>query len=259
MFEYNYHTHTARCGHAIGTDEEYVKQAIQAGFKVLGFSDHAPYRNIPRPFARMKWDDLEDYLNSIHELKVRYKDQIEIHIGLETEFYPAFLHEKQELRGKVEYLLLGQHFNDPVETVSYFGHNTDEQILEYAETIAKGLDTGLYTYLCHPDVFMSKQPSFTEACRKASHIICAKCEETNTPLELNVRGILKGKQNYAEGQMYGYPNRLFWEIAAQYDVKVVPGIDAHAPKDLMDNASKEKALKEVEDLHLSFIEEPFIK
>ena len=41
MIKANYHTHTARCGHAIGTDEEYVQAAIQAGLKTLGFSDHA--------------------------------------------------------------------------------------------------------------------------------------------------------------------------------------------------------------------------
>ena len=39
----NYHTHTYRCGHATGTDREYVENAIKVGLKTLGFSDHAPY------------------------------------------------------------------------------------------------------------------------------------------------------------------------------------------------------------------------
>ena len=38
----NYHTHTARCGHAEGTEEEYILTALRCGFKVLGFSDHTP-------------------------------------------------------------------------------------------------------------------------------------------------------------------------------------------------------------------------
>ena len=29
--DYNYHTHTSRCGHATGSDEEYVKRAIEQG------------------------------------------------------------------------------------------------------------------------------------------------------------------------------------------------------------------------------------
>lgn len=39
MNKNNYHTHTTRCYHASGKDEEYVKAAIKAGIKELGFSD----------------------------------------------------------------------------------------------------------------------------------------------------------------------------------------------------------------------------
>ena len=38
----NYHTHTWRCRHADGTEREYVETAIEAGLKILGFSDHTP-------------------------------------------------------------------------------------------------------------------------------------------------------------------------------------------------------------------------
>ena len=38
----NMHTHTTRCHHAAGEDREYVEKAIEAGYDVLGFSDHAP-------------------------------------------------------------------------------------------------------------------------------------------------------------------------------------------------------------------------
>ena len=43
MLNANYHTHTARCRHASGREEEYIQQAISSGLKVLGFSDHTPY------------------------------------------------------------------------------------------------------------------------------------------------------------------------------------------------------------------------
>ena len=40
----NYHTHTYRCGHSGNyADEEFVLHAIDAGLKVLGFSDHTPW------------------------------------------------------------------------------------------------------------------------------------------------------------------------------------------------------------------------
>lgn len=40
---FNLHTHTYRCHHAKGTDEEYVIKAIENGYDLIGFSDHAPY------------------------------------------------------------------------------------------------------------------------------------------------------------------------------------------------------------------------
>ena len=38
----NYHTHTIRCKHAVGTEREYIEAAISERFKILGFSDHTP-------------------------------------------------------------------------------------------------------------------------------------------------------------------------------------------------------------------------
>lgn len=40
----NYHTHTTRCMHAVGNDEDYVRSAIKGGFQELGFSDHSPWK-----------------------------------------------------------------------------------------------------------------------------------------------------------------------------------------------------------------------
>ena len=33
----NYHTHTSRCGHASGRDEQYVLSAAACGFESVGF------------------------------------------------------------------------------------------------------------------------------------------------------------------------------------------------------------------------------
>ena len=34
----NYHTHTHRCNHAIGREEDYVKEALKVGLKILGWA-----------------------------------------------------------------------------------------------------------------------------------------------------------------------------------------------------------------------------
>ena len=87
--DFNYHTHTYRCGHAVGEDEQYVINAIKLGIKKLGFSDHVMLPSgFDQPGIRGSFAQLEDYLHSIRALKEKYKDQIEIFVGFEAEYYP---------------------------------------------------------------------------------------------------------------------------------------------------------------------------
>ena len=79
---FNYHTHTYRCGHAGGDDEQYVRAAIAAGYQILGFSDHAPYPGVVHRGDRMNMEELDGYITSINHLKEKYADQIEIKLGL---------------------------------------------------------------------------------------------------------------------------------------------------------------------------------
>ncbi|MBQ2584464.1 MAG: PHP domain-containing protein, partial [Erysipelotrichaceae bacterium] len=111
MFTYNYHCHTKRCGHASGTDEEYVEAAIKAGYKVLGFSDHGPYSLYPHPGSHMDWSQLDDYINSINSLKEKYKGIIDIKLGIESEYYPFCLEERRQMRKRLDYMIFGQHYD----------------------------------------------------------------------------------------------------------------------------------------------------
>ena len=64
----NYHTHTARCGHAEGSDEAYVLAAIEQGFEELGFSDHVPWpyqSGFLNLGVRMDVRRLDEYLRSV--------------------------------------------------------------------------------------------------------------------------------------------------------------------------------------------------
>ena len=90
--KYNYHTHTSRCFHAKGSDEDFVKTAIEAGFDEIGFADHSPW-----PFEsyvsgmRMTTDELLQYCQSIKALKEKYKDRISVKLGLECEYFPKYI------------------------------------------------------------------------------------------------------------------------------------------------------------------------
>ena len=59
----NYHSHTTRCNHAKGTEEEFVRCALERGLKIFGFSDHTPqyFSGDYYSFMRMRPEQLEDY------------------------------------------------------------------------------------------------------------------------------------------------------------------------------------------------------
>ena len=89
---YNFHTHTTRCGHAEGTPEEYVKRAIENGIEVMGFSDHAPYV-FPNGYSsgfRVPMDEAADYIAEISALREKYRGYADIKIGFEAEYYQGY-------------------------------------------------------------------------------------------------------------------------------------------------------------------------
>ena len=110
----NYHTHTPRCHHAVGTEEEYIQSAIAGGLQILGFADHSPYW-FPGDYYstfRMRPEELPNYVGNLRTLREKYAGQLRLHIGVEAEYYPKYFGElKERLRdGGVEYMILGQHF-----------------------------------------------------------------------------------------------------------------------------------------------------
>ena len=230
----NYHTHTERCGHAWGTDEEFVQAAIAAGYTTLGFSEHSPW-----PFVdgyqeldtrqRIPLEDLDQYLEDMQALKEKYKDQIEIKIGLECEYFPRYFDWLKTVRPKVDYLLLGVHCSEHDEHLTHYyaRYNTPEQVEEYLRCTLDGMETGLFAYLAHPDLCLADNPDYDQVCKNAVHSICRKAKQLDMPLEYNLYGIDKQSRGRQKG--LGYPCRIFWETAVEYGCRAIIGVDAHRP------------------------------
>ena len=68
----NYHTHTVRCHHAVGDEREYIENAIDAGMKILGFSDHTPqyFKSGYVSGMRMTPDEAPEYVSCIKNLSL---------------------------------------------------------------------------------------------------------------------------------------------------------------------------------------------
>lgn len=245
----NYHTHTWRCNHAAGTEEEYVQAAISRGLQTLGFSDHTPYF-FPGDYYstfRMEMNQLDGYIQCIADLREKYKSDISILTGLEAEFYPdlfpALLSRLQE--SEISYLILGQHIVGNEINEHYSGRATDDvHILKrYAHQVMEAINTGLFTYIAHPDLF--NYTGSTQNYRSIMLEMCTEAKQCSIPLEYNLLGLATNRN---------YPNPLFWEIAAEVGNTVVLGIDAHMPSALEDLAPEEKALEQLKKLGIEPVE-----
>ncbi len=234
----NLHTHTRRCGHAEGEDEAYVQAAIAAGYDVLGFSDHAPFPNMT---FGMRPEALEGYLALVQELREKYRGQIRILVGLECEPIPQFEGHLRQLRRQVDYMLLGNHWNGRPGLLHTSQLREPKQLWRYYEDAVYGMETGLFLYLCHPDIMLAGYPRFDETARRVSRALCREANRLGLPLEYNLLGRWKERR----ADQLGYPCPAFWEVAAEENARAVIGVDAHAPGQLTraDYAGAEGFLK----------------
>ena len=226
----NYHTHTPRCKHASGTEREYCDKAIENGFSIIGFTDHCawPYENGFVSTFHMELDDLPGYVEAVNAVKREYAGRLEVHLGWECENYPVYMNWLAETKEKygLEYLILGNHFDTTDNGGMYFGHCTEPaHMRRYVKMCTEGLQTGLFTYFAHPDLFLRSMKTFDADCGAASLDLCQAVKAMNIPMEYNLLGFI----NCRGREGLGYPCAAFWEVAAEVGVDCVIGVDAHSP------------------------------
>ena len=252
MVNYNYHTHTAFCGHATGEIAEYIQKAIESGITHMGFSDHAPYTfaDDKATGQRMTCAQAREYVATICRLRELYKNKIDIKIGFEMEYYPDKFHDMLTFVKSLgaEYLILGQHYMKGIFTGGYHvinGKATDEDLINYVKDVITAMESGVFTYVAHPDMinYLGDESLYEREMRK----LCIASKRTNTPLEINCQGIREGRI---------YPAERFWKIAGEVGCTVTIGLDAHSADAAGDRESEEKAQKLINKYNLNYIGKP---
>lgn len=249
----NLHTHTFRCGHAKGSEREYIERAIEGGITHMGFSEHAPFvfPDGYESYYRVPMAQARDYIETLSALREEYKNDIKIYIGFEMEYYPLYFKDMLDNVNSfgAEYLLLGQHYigkkfpeknqgsTSPTDSV--------ERLTEYADTVIEGIESGVFTYVAHPDMFnfWGDGDIYDAQMRR----ICKSSVEYGIPLEINLLGLRSGRK---------YPRESFWRIAGEEGCAAVLGFDAHAVKDAYDGASIPIAEWIVSEYGLKLVEKP---
>lgn len=232
----NLHTHTPRCNHACGAEQEYIESAIQSGITTLGFSDHAPYLFDYGYYSsfRMHPEQLRDYVETLQSLRENYRDRIYLPVGVELEYYPKYFDRTVQflLEHGIEYCLLGQHFTGDEPFSRYSGTETaDEAVLEqYVRNCVAGMETGIYTYIAHPDLI--HYVGDRKVYRKWMRILIQASRDCSVGLECNLLGLREGRH---------YPCNDFLALCGEDNCELILGCDAHTPRSLLDSGTEEKA------------------
>ncbi|SET44462.1 histidinol-phosphatase [[Clostridium] polysaccharolyticum] len=244
----NYHTHTSRCHHAAGEDREYVEAAIRGDMKILGFSDHFPWK-MKKGYvssSRMELSLLDDYVDSIQSLKKEYLNDIKIYLGFESEYLPEYTEQQEQLLKDypIDYMILGQHFLNPEPYGTYTGFPTEDKdlFLEYIDSAIEGMETGLYRYLAHPDlIHYTGDTAFYD---KHMLRLCQYLKEKNIPVEINLSGVYENRH---------YTSKHFLKLAKQAGNSVILGVDAHSPERLEMTGVQEQCYQMARDAGLEIV------
>lgn len=222
-----FHVHTYRCEHASDEmDECYITKAIAMGATKITFTDHAPFPG--NPFGnRMDISELEEYVNTIQDLKKRYEKQIEVNIGLEIEYlnkfndYYKWLHQSNWF----DVLMIGQHFYECEDGTYSFSLQKEILRAEEAEGICKamieGMLTGYFQVVAHPDRMFRKCKCWTERMERLANDVIQIARERNIILEQNLASMEREYQYWNE----------FWRLVPE-DMNTIIGTDAHSSQEI---------------------------
>ena len=278
MLKNNYHTHTKYCGHAKGDVEDYVKEALNLNMEELGISDHAPIP-LNHGMTKEEWEEnycyenmdintFDNLLKEIDNLKSKYN--IKLYKGCESEYLYNNDDWYKKLRIKLDYMILGIHFfNGEGRVLDTYKDINYKNVDCYYECAKRAIETGLFDYLAHPDLYLFDYKSINgknEFDNKAKEV-CLKlidlCVKHDIYFEINTNG-LKYSKDKNNRDLWLYPNIEFFMVVKEYmdknpnKLKLIIGADAHEPKAL-GNDNVKAVLEMVKDLKLDVLNKMEIK
>ncbi|ABO49204.1 histidinol-phosphate phosphatase [Desulforamulus reducens MI-1] len=246
----DYHIHTARCGHAVGTVIEYVAEAKKNKLAEIGFSEHLPLYWIPQekrePDFAMSDEELPIYISEVIQAKKDHPD-LSIKLGIEADYIPGYEQELKKILASMplDYVLGSVHFlgdwafDDPDKIDQYQRHDINELYQRYFLQVQQAAASGLFDIISHPDLIkkfgFKPTTSNTELYRKTIQVIKAN----DLCVDVNAAG-----WRYPCAELY--PSPEFLKLCYNYGVPVTLGSDAHKPEQVGEGLERAVAiLKEI--------------
>lgn len=248
----NFHTHTGRCKHATGNVADYIEAGIKLGMTEIGISDHTPLPDERWLNVRMPMKDLGDYIDEIDSAKKKYSE-IKILKAAECEYapeYESFYNEVLLQEHSFDYLVGGVHYVPYHGNWINCGALTPRHLVAFAKYTIESMESGLFTFMAHPDVFGYAGLPWDESCVACSKDILVAAQELDMVLEINGYGLRKKKVEAADGARQPYPLSQFWKLAQDYKIEVICNSDAHQPQDIAANIEEAMMIAENNNLTL---------
>ncbi len=242
----NYHSHCNFCD-GRSTPEDFVKFAISNKFRAYGFSSHSP---LPfETFWNMSKDDMPEYLAEIDRLKKKYRNELEIYVGLEIDFLDATYHPAisyfQELPldyriGSIHFLPVSDileednmvcidgSFDDFKASVDrYFNGDIKALFRRYFDSTKEMIEKGGFDIMGHMDKIYMNGSRFEEFHPDAGwyrtpmmeclELVAAK----GLMVEINTKNLGRKQQTY--------PHPSFFKQLFQMNIPVLVNSDCHYP------------------------------
>ena len=247
--ETNLHTHSFYCGHGVGTPIEYAQFA---NLSLLGFTEHCPTPDNRWASTRMAYHQMSLYEEDVRTIE---QEGLTVLLGYECDYLSEYHTYYEELKERVDYLIFGVHdlaTKKGEEDSMFYRRLTKKDLYAYTDLYIQGLESKLFLFGAHPDLFGFHYRSWDSeaiACSKAI-IECAISNDIG--LEINGNGMRKGLVE-ADGQArYPYPIDHFWHLASTYPaLKVIASSDAHRPSDVTANIDECMNLAETAGITLA--------
>jgi histidinol-phosphatase (PHP family) len=220
--------HTPLCKHATGEPDAYAAQAAKRGLKGIIITCHNPMENNAyTPQVRMRDDQFDDYVALVTGAAARWAGQIDIRLGLESDYLPgqeAWL-ERLHQRADLHYVLGSVHPQMDEYKAVYLNGDVFAFQRTYFEHLAMAAESGLFDCLSHPDLVKNEFPAEWDTERIAPVIAHTldRIAAAGTAMELNTSGLQKRIPEMNPGAAM---------LAAMHErgIPVVVGSDSHTPE-----------------------------
>jgi histidinol-phosphatase (PHP family) len=227
----DYHTHTARCGHAQGTPAEYVEAARAAGLLAIGIADHLPLLPAHDPELSMEACELGDYVAEVQELKRRFPGFVLL--GIEADYRPDTVSGIRDMLDSqpFDYVIGSVHhlgeggFDDPRQMEGFDSREVHEVWVDYFELLGEAAESGLFTVLGHMDLVKKFGHRATPALNDEVDRLIGRIARAGVVVEINTAGLHKPVKE-------AYPSSELLNKLRAAEVPITFGSDAHRPEEV---------------------------